>query len=414
MLDHPTAVWLPLAALALVLTLLALGRLVGLRLAIWQIMLVGALVVLAGGAISPAAAWAAIDWEVIGFLFGVFVLGQALVASGWLYAVSARLLGRVASADGLVLAVLFASGLASAVLMNDTLAVIGTPLVLRLASAHGLPAMLLLLALAFGVTIGSTMSPIGNPQNLIIALQGGMDQPFLDFFVYLGVPTLVNLVLAWGVLRIAFWRHFHGRALVHGAEDVRDPGLARMARIGLGLLLAAVALRVLLAILAPSLAFPLTVIALVAALPLLASRYAWNLVKGIDWHTLVFFAALFVLMQSVWDTGAIQSLVPEGRLDLPTVLAGSVIGSQLISNVPLVALGLPLLAGAETTLLLALAAGATVAGNLTLIGAASNLIIAQAADRRGAHLGFWTFFAVGAPLTLINVLVYWGWLRLAA
>ncbi len=101
MLDHPTAVWLPLAALALVLALLALGRLVGLRLAIWQIMLVGALVVLAGGSISPAAAWAAIDWEVIGFLFGVFVLGQALVASGWLYAVSARLLGRVASADGL-------------------------------------------------------------------------------------------------------------------------------------------------------------------------------------------------------------------------------------------------------------------------------------------------------------------------
>jgi Na+/H+ antiporter NhaD/arsenite permease-like protein len=101
-------------------------------------------------------------------------------------------------------------------------------------------------------------------------------------------------------------------------------------------------------------------------------------------------------------------------LDLPLVLAGSVIGSQLISNVPLVALALPLLAGAETQLLLALAAGATVAGNLTLIGAASNLIIAQAADRRGAHLGFWTFFAVGAPLTLINVLVYWLWLRLAA
>ncbi|MCU0833565.1 MAG: SLC13 family permease [Chromatiaceae bacterium] len=414
MLDHPTAVWLPLAALALVLALLALGRLVGLRLAIWQIMLVGALVVLAGGSISPAAAWAAIDWEVIGFLFGVFVLGQALVASGWLYAVSARLLGRVASADGLVLAVLFASGLASAALMNDTLAVIGTPLVLRLAAAHGLPAMLLLLALAFGVTIGSTMSPIGNPQNLIIALQGGMERPFVDFFVYLGLPTLVNLVLAWGVLRVAFWRHFHGRALVHAPEDLRDPELARLARIGLGLLLAAVALRIALAIAAPSLAFPLTAIALAAALPLLASRYLWVLIKGIDWHTLVFFAALFVLMQSVWDTGVIPSLVPEGRLDLPTVLAGSVIGSQLISNVPLVALGLPLLAGTETTLLLALAAGATVAGNLTLIGAASNLIIAQSADRHGAHLGFWTFFAVGAPLTLINVLVYWGWLRLAA
>ena len=414
MLGQPTAVWLPLAALALVLALLAFGRVSGLRLAIWQTMLAGALVVLAGGAISPAAAWTAIDWEVIGFLFGVFVLGQGLVASGWLCASSGRLLGRVASADGLVVAVLFAGGLVSAVLMNDTLAVIGTPLVLRLAAAHGLPSILLLLALAFGVTIGSTMSPIGNPQNLIVALQGGMDRPFVDFFAYLGPPTLVNLVLAWGVLRIAFWRHFHGRALVHAAERVRDPDLARLSRIGLGLLLAAVTLRVVLAIAAPRFAFPLTAIALAGALPLLVSRHAWSLVKGIDWRTLVFFAALFVLMRSVWDTGVIQSLVPEGKLDLPTVLAGSVIGSQLISNVPLVALGLPLVAGAETALLLALAAGATVAGNLTLIGAASNLIIAQAADRRGAHLGFWTFFAVGAPLTLLNVLVYWGWLRLAA
>jgi Na+/H+ antiporter NhaD/arsenite permease-like protein len=414
MLDRPIAVWLPLAALALVLALLALGRLVGLRLAIWQILLAGALLVLLGGAITPAAAWEAVDWEVIGFLFGVFVLGQALVASGWLYAASARLLGWVASADGLVLAVLFGTGLASAVLMNDTLAVIGTPLVLRLAAAHGLPAILLLLALAFGVTIGSTMSPIGNPQNLIIALQGGLDRPFLDFLYCLGLPTLLNLLLAWAVLRIAFWGHFHGRALVHAAEPVRDPELARLARIGLGLLLAAIGLRVALAIVAPQLRFPLTAIAAAAALPLLASRHGWGLIKGIDWHTLVFFAALFVLMRSVWDTGVIQSLVPAQGLDLPLVLAGSVIGSQLISNVPLVALALPLLAGADTPLLLALAAGATVAGNLTLIGAASNLIIAQAADRRGAHLGFWTFFAVGAPLTLINVLVYWFGLRLAA
>jgi len=411
-LDQPAAVWLPLAALALVLGLLALGRLLGLRLAIWQIMLAGALVVLAGGAISPAAAWEAVDWEVIGFLFGVFVLGQALVASGWLYAASARLLGRVASADGLVLAVLFGTGLASAVLMNDTLAVIGTPLALRLAAAHGLPAMLLLLALAFGVTIGSTMSPIGNPQNLIIALQGGMEQPFLDFLSYLGVPTLLNLLLAWAVLRIAFWRRFHGRALVHAAEQVREPHLARLARLGLWLLVGAVGLRVGLAIAAPGLAFPLTLIAVTGALPLLLSRHGWGLIKGIDWQTLVVFAALFVLMRSVWDTGVIQSLMPAQRLDLPLVLAGSVIGSQLISNVPLVALALPLLAGAETQLLLALAAGATVAGNLTLIGAASNLIIAQSAERRGAHLGFWTFLAVGAPLTAINLLVYWGWLRL--
>jgi Na+/H+ antiporter NhaD/arsenite permease-like protein len=75
-----------------------------------------------------------------------------------------------------------------------------------------------------------------------------------------------------------------------------------------------------------------------------------------------------------------------------------------------VALMLPLMhtVDASPQALLALAAGSTIAGNLTLVGAASNVIIAQAAERRGQHLGFWRFFAVGAPLTLLNLAVY-GW-----
>jgi len=60
--------------------------------------------------------------------------------------------------------------------------------------------------------------------------------------------------------------------------------------------------------------------------------------------------------------------------------------------------------------LLALAAGSTIAGNITPVGAASNVIIAQAAERCGEHLGLWRFFAVGAPLTLLNLLVYWWFL----
>ena len=130
---------LPVFTLAAVLLLIAFRRLGRLRLGIWQIVLGGALVVVLTGSISLGDAWLAIDWEVIGFLFGVFVLGHALVESGLLQRASTRFLGRIRSVDGLVLAVLFGSGLASALLMNDTLAVIGTPLMLTLARAHRLP-----------------------------------------------------------------------------------------------------------------------------------------------------------------------------------------------------------------------------------------------------------------------------------
>jgi Na+/H+ antiporter NhaD/arsenite permease-like protein len=74
-----------------------------------------------------------------------------------------------------------------------------------------------------------------------------------------------------------------------------------------------------------------------------------------------------------------------------------------------VALYLPVLnqLAAGPTQMLALAAGSTIAGNLTILGAASNVIIIQNAERRGETLSFWEFVRVGVPLTVLNTLVYW-------
>jgi Na+/H+ antiporter NhaD/arsenite permease-like protein len=88
-------------------------------------------------------------------------------------------------------------GLFSAVLMNDTLAIIGTPLVLSLATKFRLSPKLMLLSLAIAVTTGSVMSPIGNPQNLLIAVDSGMDTPFVTFGLYLFIPTLLSLGCAF-------------------------------------------------------------------------------------------------------------------------------------------------------------------------------------------------------------------------
>jgi Na+/H+ antiporter NhaD/arsenite permease-like protein len=97
------------------------------------------------------------------------------------------------------------------------------------------------------------------------------------------------------------------------------------------------------------------------------------------------------------------------------ILAVSVVASQLVSNVPLVAMLLPVLgaAGASAQALTALAAGSTIAGNLFILGAASNVIVIQNAERRGETLGFLEFARVGIPLTAANTLVYWLLLRWA-
>ena len=407
---------LSILILAVVLVLIATRGIGRLRIRIWQAMLGGAVAMLLSGQITPRQALAAIDVDVMLFLFGMFIIGQAMVDSGYLYCFADRALTHVRSCDGLVLALLLGTALASALLMNDTLAIIATPLMLHLAREHRMAPRLLLLVLAFAVTIGSVMSPIGNPQNLLIAVRGGLANPFVSFLAALGPPTLVSLLVTYGVLRWMFRREFHSTPLVHTPAELNDPPLARLAQISLLIVVLLIGLRIGLTVTQAGWNFRLSHIAAAGALPLLLfSRRRLAIVRRIDWSTLIFFAAMFVLMEGVWLSGYFQRSIDALHIDITTIPAVMGVGvalSQLISNVPLVALYLPLLqhAGAGQPALMALAAGSTIAGNLLIMGAASNVIIIQNAERAGIGLGFMQFARVGIPVTLLNTLIYWAYL----
>lgn len=406
----------PVLILLLVFAAIAFRQVGRLRIRIWQAMTAGAVAVLLSGGIAPADALRAVDPDVMLFLFGMFVIGEALVESGYLYTVAYHALGRTRSADGLVLAVLFGAGFASALLMNDTLAIVGTPLMLRLAREHRLDARLLLLTLAFAVTTGSVASPIGNPQNLLIAIGGDMPNPFVSFLRYLLVPAALSLLAAYAMLRVSYRHAFHDSPLVHERASPGDPALARLARLAVAIVVLMVLTKVVLVWLRAPVEIRLSWIALAGALPvLLGSPRRARILRRLDWHTLLFFAAMFVLTASVWQTGFFQETLE--RLNLDVTGTGAILGvgvllSQLVSNVPLVALYLPLLqhAGVSEAGLLALAAGSTLAGNLLILGAASNVIIVEAADRRGTHLSFFEFARVGIPLTVVQVAVFWFFL----
>ncbi|MBI4284949.1 MAG: anion transporter [Chloroflexi bacterium] len=401
--------------LLLVFLLIAFRGVGRVRFQIWQVMLLGALGVLVTGQIAPSAALKAINVDVMVFLFGMFVVGQALEDSGYLAKLSYRLFHRARSLDSLILLILFGMGILSAFLLNDTLAIIGTPVVLVLARNNRIDPKLLLLTLAFAVTIGSVTSPIGNPQNLLIALHGnGMGNPFVTFFRYLLLPTAINLSLAYLVLRFFYRHHFHVPSLDYDEPLLTDRRLATLCRLSLILLGTMVAAKITLVFLNIPVDFRLTYIALASAAPIvLLSPRRLAVIRRMDWYTLVFFAAMFVLMQSVWQSGFFQDILAEMQLDLvsiPVILLVGVGLSQLISNVPLVALYLPVLTrmGVGTPEMMALAAGSTIAGNLSILGAASNVIIIQNAEKRaGVTLTFLEFAKVGVPLTVINVLVYW-------
>ena len=116
----------PIIVLILVFILIAVRQVGNIKLQIWQIMLLGALAVLIARQISPEGALKSIsiNVDVMLFLFGVFVIGQALEDSGYLSHLSYRLFRRARSLNSLILYVLFGMGMLSALLMNDTLAII--------------------------------------------------------------------------------------------------------------------------------------------------------------------------------------------------------------------------------------------------------------------------------------------------
>ena len=408
----PVAGLVSIVVLGVVFLLIAVRKIGGVSFRIWQVMLLGATAVLLAGEITPMEALASIDIDVMLFLFGMFVVGEALTMSGYLYHVASRFFSRAESVHHLVLLILIGAGTLSALLMNDTLAIVGTPLMLYLARRHGISPKLLLLALAFAVTTGSVASPIGNPQNLLIALSGNIENPFIAFPLYLVIPTAISLLMTYGFLRLMFRDEFHPAVLVHSREEIHDSRLAALSRISLILLILLIGVKVGLAILTPEVDIRLTWIALAAALPVLAgSGRRVEVLRRIDWPTLAFFAGLFVLMASVWQTGVFQAVVSGSSIDLsavPVIATLSVITSQFISNVPFVALSLPVLEllGTSTPAMMALAAGSTIAGNMLILGAASNVIIIQAAERDGETLTFGEFARVGVPLTIAQTAIY--------
>jgi Na+/H+ antiporter NhaD/arsenite permease-like protein len=412
---------IPIIVLAIVFILIAIRRIGNIKLQIWQIMLFGAVAVLITGQISPMNALLSIDFDVIFFLFGMFIVGEALVESGYLSHLAYGLFKRAKSSDTLLLTVLFGMGLGAAFLMNDTMAIIGTPVVLLLAKQCKVPPKLMLLTLAFAVTIGSVMSPIGNPQNVLVAINGNVANAFGTFFRFLLLPTVVNLFLAFLLLRLFYKKELQSCAVGYSEEPVKDHKLALLSKLSLVLIAAMIMAKIITVILNIQIDFRLTYIALIPAVPIVAlSPRRVEVIKKIDWSTLVFFASMFVLMESVWESGFFQSAITELGLNVTSIAAillVSALLSQLISNVPLVALYLPMLmnAGVSTKELMALAAGSTIAGNLFILGAASNIIIIQNAEKKFREtITFLDFAKIGIILTTINLLVYWLFLMVGA
>ncbi len=409
-------IYFPLIVLAVVYVFIALRKFGKFRVQPWLVMSSGAMAVLATGQISLSQSLEAVNFEVIVFLMCMFIVGESFSLSGYISNISYKLFRHTKNMNQLIFFIIISLGLLSPFFINDTMVIVFTPLLIALSGKLGVSPKPLLLTMAFAVTTGSVFSPIGNPQNLLIALNSGIKNPFAGFFQYLLIPTLINFAVIFILMKIFYRGHLDNRKILHTQDQIKDQKLAKLSGISFYITFVLIVLKITSVFLGFGDTFRLTYIAVIASLPIIIfSPRRFEIMKKIDWPTLIFFISMFILMKSVWETGLFQRLVVNFDIgSIPVILSLSVVSSQFISNVPFVSLYMPLLVHSATGLkqYLALAAGSTVAGNLFVLGAASNIIILQSAEKNGVVISFREFARIGIPMTVINVLVYWFFLSI--
>ncbi len=416
-----------LIAFFLVYTLIAVRRIKSIVVPSWVAMLIGALLMLSLQVTSIDEAYNAIKFDVILFLLGMFIVVSALEVSGVLHSITLKLLGYAKSTDRLILLILVVMGTLSAFLMNDTIALVATPIILGIAKA-GIDPKPLLITLAFAVTIGSAMTPIGNPQNFLIAVESGMRAPMLEFLRYLALPTLANYIVTYYILRLYF-RRGNGKSIIinnknsnddnithtHAHTNKVDYRLSRISKVIAGLMLLMFFIVSITEALGYDMHINMSHVAVIGALAViaLANGNRIRILRNVNYGIIILFIAMFVFMHGLEKVGVISMISSTMQLNTDSILSivsASVILSQFMSNVPFVAFYTKVMHvngfdGSDIKEWVALAGASTLAGNLTLLGAASNLIILEAAAKSRHTFTFLEFFKIGSIVTCANIAI---------
>lgn len=395
---------------------------------IWTSMLIGAALMVALQVTTPEEALRSVNLDVIAFLFGMFSIVTALERSGVLRQVAIKMLSVAGTPSRLLMVFVIGMGIMAAFLVNDTIALLGIPLVIYVAARTGIRPVVLLMALAFGITVGSVMTPIGNPQNLLIAIDSGIPNPFTTFLTHLAIPTILGLLATFYILKLVYRRDIAVATVALNRIEMKEeidgfsnPRLAQQSVIILfatlaGFLVSEVLLFLDIAHLS------LSAVAMMGAAALYAlSGSRVEILKSVNFSVLVFFAGMFIVMTSMWSSGAVSLLFsgalpppdPEDPFQSASVISAASIGiSQVLSNVPFVALYDFVMADsgftpAHVDQWMILAAASTIAGNLTILGAASNIIIIEAAESRGVPaFSYFEFLKVGSLVTAANLAIF--------
>ncbi|MGQ0794048.1 MAG: SLC13 family permease [Deltaproteobacteria bacterium] len=372
---------------------------------------IGAISMILAGILTLDEAYGSIDMDTIAFLLGMMTLIAYLELSGFFELVASWIIAASGSASRMLLLVTLSSGSLSALFVNDTVCLLFTPIILSTCKSVGVNPIPFLIAVATASNIGSAATITGNPQNMFIGVRSGI--PFLTFLGQMLPVSLVGLAVNYGAIKL-FYRADMSRKFTTPARIEKPPVNQRLMIKSLAALILVFALFI------TGASYPFAALVGGAIILVIGGIEPKLAFEKINWTLLLFFAGLFVVMGGVEKSGISERLfeasAPYLNLDswqgVLSFAAVAIALSNLVSNVPAVILFAPHVGSfpnpQEVWMILAMAS--TLAGNFTIVGSVANLIVAEIAKQGGYVLSFWEYFKIGAPLTLITILIGLAWL----
>jgi Na+/H+ antiporter NhaD/arsenite permease-like protein len=384
--------------------------------------LLGASIVLLLGLVSQDRAFEHVDFNVIFLLTGMMIIANIMAKTGIFQWIAVEAVRRAQGRPYRLLVITsVVTAVASAFLDNVTTVVLLTPITFFVAGRLGMSPVPFLISQVLASNIGGTATLIGDPPNIIIGSRFGKD--FGEFVLNLTPAITVALIAYLVFARWLFRKEL--REAVSGLEPkdierlvaeerrIADPGLMRISLVVLGLTIVGF-------VLARSLGLGGATVAMAGAVVLMiaAKEDVHEVLRSVEWPTLFFFIGLFILVGAVVDAGIIRALA-ERAIDLTKgnvgvaaflILWMSGIISAIVDNIPYTITMIPLVqdlghAIPVEPLIWALALGANLGGNATVIGASANVVVASMSETRGYPITFTHYLRYGVPATLLTMVI---------
>ncbi len=405
---------------AIIIFLVAYGIIISEKLNRTVVALLGALAMVVFHILSQEEAFHVIDFNTIGLLVGMMTIVNILKRTGIFQYIAIKT-AKLSKGSPWKIMLYFSvvTAVASALLDNVTTILLIAPVTFVITETLGLNPVPFLITEVLTANIGGTATLIGDPPNIMIG--GATNLSFMDFLINLGPVVVVIFIVVLLLLKFIYGSQLkiseENKAKIAEFDETKtitDPVLLKKSGIVLLGTILVFAIH-------QSFGLESATIALLGAgiLLLIGKVDVEEILTEVEWPTIFFFMGLFIMVGALEEIGVIEVVanqlisLTQGNVFVTTMLIlwVAAIASAFLDNIPFVATMIPLIhsigaTGMDTTSLWwALALGACLGGNGSVVGATANVIVSGMLHKKGYKLTFGDFLKVGFPIMLVSVVI---------